>query len=175
MWMAIRKRKARSANNGVQGARLPARGPGAAPPAGRWGRAPQARRSRASETHPEKNRGRANTEIVKSKSALPGRRKKLRLKKRKSRISDISNFYNRLVDGNTKEESAQRTASVLGGHDHLTAAFTRETRSGRVIMDNRVDIATRRLASSESRLNLVAKSAQEAATGAPNITARVSF
>ena len=52
--------------------------------------------------------------------------------------------------------------------------LTMETRMGSVAMENNVDIATMRLARPESRLNLVAKSAQEAATGAPNITASVT-
>ncbi len=82
--------------------------------AGRWGSAPQARRSRASETHRKIKRGQANTEIVK----IPirpshGWRKKLRLKMRKPRISDISNFYNRLAKITEKESARKLSADKV--------------------------------------------------------------
>ena len=55
--------------------------------------------------------------------------------------------------------------------NYSITVFTTDTRTGSVAMEKRVDMATMRLASVESRLNLVANRAQEAATGAPNITA----
>ena len=58
---------------------------------------------------------------------------------------------------------------------YLTADLTTETTSGRVMIEKSVDIATSRPASSESRLNLDENRAHDAATGAPNITARVIF
>ena len=60
--------------------------------AGRWGSAPQARRSRASETHRKIKRGQANTGIVK----IHIRPSRLEKKSSGLNISDISNFYNRL-------------------------------------------------------------------------------
>ena len=55
------------------------------------------RHRRASETHPEKNRGRANTEIEKSKSALPtDGEKSSGLKCASPVLSPFFIFYNRL-------------------------------------------------------------------------------